>query len=575
MLAVLQIGWVNAASRAEAERARGALALGAARVRTEAEDEVRVLLSLLRVSAQDLAGRDWSRAVEATEFWYQTARFPSLLRAAYIVRFPLPGSTLKYSQESGAFEDAPLPSDIQDGVAATQAKTPAGFRPSASRELADGGVLFVLPAYAETATPSPRGALGAIVIVVDTHVIYRQALPSLMEQHLTGFPFRIVDTSGGAEIFRSAGADREDAPELVMGLESLVSFEARFAAPLSSPAGSPPPGADRRDESLPDDPSLRFWLFRGRSSHTELFAAGSEAHSGTRIVLEVYYPNKPLEKVVLERRILGIGVGVGILTLLVASAVVLFSLYRRTALLRASEQEFVASMSHELRTPISVIQAMSANLADGVVLDPSRLPRYARVIRDQTRRLAGMVESILFYSGLQANSAKAPTLADVDLKSLLLDVSHSLGELAAGRGSTLRLITESVPDVICSDATALRLILENLVTNAIRHADPGEIRLSVARRAFDGLRMSVEDGGPGIPPCEQGRVFEAFVRGERSIKDQRPGSGLGLHLVKRVANTLGGTVTLESPYENLAGVAQQGCRFTVMLPVQGRCDSGT
>jgi hypothetical protein len=152
VLAVLQIGWVNAASRAEEERARGALALGAARVRTEAEDEVRVLLSLLRVSARDLAGRDWTRAVEATEFWYQTARFPSLLRAAYIVRFPVPDSALVYSRESSAFEDSPLPADIRDGVAATQERAATGFRPSASKELADGGILFVLPAYSEAAT---------------------------------------------------------------------------------------------------------------------------------------------------------------------------------------------------------------------------------------------------------------------------------------------------------------------------------------------------------------------------------------------------------------------------------------
>jgi signal transduction histidine kinase len=572
VLAVLQIGWVNAASRAEEERARGTLARGAARVRTEAEDEIRVLLSLLRVSAPELAGRDWARAVEAADFWYQTARFPSVLRAAYIVRFPLPGSGFAYSRETNAFVETILPPDIQEGIAVAQERTANGFRPFFGRRLADGGLLFLLPAYAGIAAPSSRDAVGAVAVVVDTHVVYREVLPALMEQHLKGFPFHIVDAENGEELFRSAGAHRLDDPELTMALDSLVSFEARLAMPVSSPSSAPPRDGERHEVLLPEDPSLRFWLFRGRSEGSQLLVAGPSAQPGARVILEVYYPQKPLGTVILERRILGIGVGVGILTILVASAVVLFSLYRRSALLRASEQEFVASMSHELRTPISVIQAMSGNLADGVVVDPSRLPRYARVIHDQTRRLADMVESILFYSGLQANSARAPTLTEIDLKGLLQDVSHSLGELAAGRGSSLRLVTESVPDVICSDATALRLVLENLVTNAIRHADPGEIRLNVARRAFGGLRMTVEDGGPGIPQREQARIFDAFVRGERSIRNQRPGSGLGLHLVKRVAAMLGGSVVLESPYESLAGIAQPGCRFTVTLPLQERCD---
>jgi signal transduction histidine kinase len=291
-------------------------------------------------------------------------------------------------------------------------------------------------------------------------------------------------------------------------------------------------------------------------------------------VIEVYYPNKPLESVVFGRRVLGIAVGVGILSILFASGAVLYGLYRRSARLRASEQEFVASMSHELRTPIAVIQATSENLSNSVVTDPARLPRYARVIHDQVKRLSDMVESILFYSGLQSDASRPPVLADVDLPRLIEDVVHPLTELATRRGSVLVVRAEGIPRTICSDATALRLLLENLLTNAIRHADPGEIRLILARKAFDILRITVEDCGPGIEPREQSSVFEPFVRGERSIKDQRPGSGLGLHLVSRVAAMLGGSAELESPYANLAGIAQPGCRFSVTIPCRERCGDG-
>ena len=177
-----------------------------------------------------------------------------------------------------------------------------------------------------------------------------------------------------------------------------------------------------------------------------------------------------------------------------------------------------------------------------------------------------MVESILFYSGLQAETGRKPKLARIEPAKLVEDITQPLAVLAAGNGSRLVVRHDGLPARILSDPVALRLILENLVTNAIRHADPGEIRLELTRRAFDLLRITVEDDGPGIPAREQRRVFEAVVRGERSSSDQKPGSGLGLHLVRRVTAMLGGSVSLESPYRTLADQPRPGCRFVVTLP---------
>jgi signal transduction histidine kinase len=176
------------------------------------------------------------------------------------------------------------------------------------------------------------------------------------------------------------------------------------------------------------------------------------------------------------------------------------------------------------------------------------------------------VESILFYSGLQSGASKAPAMSDIDLHSFLDDVISPLQQLAAEKGSTLRLSADSIPGAMRSDPTALRLVLENLVMNAVRHADTGEIRVTVTRKVFDLISIAVEDEGPGIPAREQAHVFAPFARGERSIKGQRPGSGLGLHLVERVCAMLGGEVKLESPYLDIAETAHRGCRFTVLIP---------
>ena len=131
-----------------------------------------------------------------------------------------------------------------------------------------------------------------------------------------------------------------------------------------------------------------------------------------------------------------------------------------------------------------------------------------------------------------------------------------------------------------TDPVAFRLVLENLIINAIRHGRfPGVpeaiVRVNVSvltdldigERWSNGrvLKVEVEDEGPGIPQKEQRRIFDAFYRGERSRLSQTPGSGLGLHLVNRMAGLLNGRVYIESPYRrNGEGIA--GARIVVEIP---------
>ncbi|HEY9595278.1 MAG TPA: HAMP domain-containing sensor histidine kinase, partial [Spirochaetia bacterium] len=316
------------------------------------------------------------------------------------------------------------------------------------------------------------------------------------------------------------------------------------------------------------DPLLQSWMQRARATVTvrpdPLAPVPPQAMEAR---LEVYSAHGSLATTIRQQEALNLGISLGILVLLLASAFTLSRLYLRSAALRASEQGFVASMSHELRTPISVIQATSENLSRGVVSDPARVTRYAGVIYGQIKRLAGMVEGILIYSGLQSGKPWAPSISDVYLGELIAEITQPLHYLASTVGATLVVRTEGMPTVIRSDRMSLSMIVENLVMNAIRHADPAEIRLSLDESGGS-LRIVVEDGGPGIPTREQRRVFDPFVRGERSVKDQEPGSGLGLHLVRRVTQLLEGSVTLSCPYTRSDGTVVRGCRFVVLLPLK-------
>lgn len=122
-------------------------------------------------------------------------------------------------------------------------------------------------------------------------------------------------------------------------------------------------------------------------------------------------------------------------------------------------------------------------------------------------------------------------------------------------------------------------MLSSLVTNAVRHGGSvgraAGVRASIRTEPDGFLVVSVEDDGPGIPRREQRRVFEPFYRGRRSLAEGRPGSGLGLFIVRRTAELVGGSVALQSPYVDVSGGEHAGCRFVVRLPAgEGRSAGG-
>lgn len=561
VLGVLQVRWIGEASRAEETRLRGTLRRGVEQVRSHAEDEVRVLLSLARAATLALDGGDLSGATESMRLWQGNTRFPGLLRGMYLVRRPPDADVLAWSAGDGGFVGAALPDEVADAVGTALADAAARVAwPTVS--LPDWRRIVVLPTVRRT-TAGRASSAAAVAVDLDARVFYGEVVPFYMARNLAEFPWRIVDAADGSTIGASEGLAAGREPEAVEDLLSVAVVSlSRRDDPLRSPDGGPLV-----------EPFLQAWLLRaqGEELPTEPRPPDQQP-AAAEARLEVYYPGGTLAGTVRTRQALSLAVSLGLTGLLLAGVGVLTRLYRRSVRLRASEQEFVASVSHELRTPVAVIRAASDNLRTGAVSDPARLPRYAEVIHGQVRRLSSMVESILLYAGLESGMARRPVTATVGLPELLEEVLQPLAQLAAERGCRLALEAPSLPATACADRTALRLVIENLVANAVHHAGSAEIRLAVHRQPPDRLRIVVEDDGSGIPARERSRVFEPFVRGERSVREQRPGSGLGLHLVRRVVELQGGKVTLESPYRDPAGAERAGCRFVVELPFAERCD---
>jgi signal transduction histidine kinase len=281
---------------------------------------------------------------------------------------------------------------------------------------------------------------------------------------------------------------------------------------------------------------------------------------GWRLVLQ--HSSGSLDAAVNRARVRNLWLSFGLLAVLAAGVVLIVTNAQRSERLATQQMDFVATVSHELRTPLAVIRSAAQNLSAGVIEDPERARQYGALIDAEGRRLTEMVEQVLDYAGI-AGAARPDLARPVDLGPIVADVAEACAPLATAAG--VRIETDIAPGlpVVSGDAQALRSAVQNLVTNALKYgADGGWVGVDV-RPGHSGSKpcvvVTVRDRGLGVDPQDRKHVFEPFYRGRRAIDAQVRGNGLGLSLVKRIAEAHGGRVGLET--EPGAGAA-----FTVSLP---------
>ena len=243
----------------------------------------------------------------------------------------------------------------------------------------------------------------------------------------------------------------------------------------------------------------------------------------------------------------------------------------RSEVMRRRQREFVASVTHELRTPVTAIRSASDNMRRGLV-GSDRLAAYGEIIHSQSLRLSSMIEEVLTFSQVEGGTMQPPAFLPISAAELEAELKPPLDAIARSEGVELEWDFGSLPRSFLGDPEALRIVLGNLVSNAIYHAYPGarkgQVRVAGKALLPDALQLSVEDDGRGIPRKEAASVFEAFYRGEASRLRQEKGSGLGLFIAKRRAELIGGTLGLECPYARIDGSRPSGCRFVFEFPFQ-------
>jgi PAS domain S-box-containing protein len=222
----------------------------------------------------------------------------------------------------------------------------------------------------------------------------------------------------------------------------------------------------------------------------------------------------------------------------------------------AAEADFLSVISHELRTPLTAIISYAELLEDRASEMPAKLSRYARQMSAAAAHQRQLVEQILSYRRTQREGGQLE-LEKLDFRKIARSAVAMVAPQCEGTGVSIEAILPDGPVRGVSDRGRLQQILVNLLNNAIRHTDEGQVVLTLEPRE-PWVVLKVSDTGSGIPPEDLPRIFDRFFRGAGSHRD-RGGSGLGLTITRELVTGMAGEIDVES--EPGAGTA-----FTVRLP---------
>ncbi len=224
---------------------------------------------------------------------------------------------------------------------------------------------------------------------------------------------------------------------------------------------------------------------------------------------------------------------------------------------------FVSAVTHELRTPLTTLRMYTELLADGRVTGDEKRQRYFGTLKREADRLGHLVENVLAYSRIEATGKESGRVEVIALADLVGRATERAVEFAATSGRSVEVARPAGADraMVRADVDAVEQVLFNLVDNACKYADPARDRRILIEAEFDSkrARIAVRDFGPGITAEQRRRLFRPFSKSVDEAARTKPGVGLGLALCRGLALRMGGSLALDSRW-------QEGAAFVLEVP---------
>jgi two-component system phosphate regulon sensor histidine kinase PhoR len=261
---------------------------------------------------------------------------------------------------------------------------------------------------------------------------------------------------------------------------------------------------------------------------------------------------------------------------IVVGAIAIVLVAEKERRISALKSEFVANVSHELKTPLALVRMFAEMLQSGRVGSDAKRQEYLDIIVRESERLSALIENVLDFARLERGRGSYE-FAEGDVGDAVTRAANVYRYRAEREG--VKLVLDVAPELPRAriDERAIQLAVINLVDNALKYA-PGSEQILVRARPDDGgIRVDVVDQGPGVPAEDRQRIFERFVRLDRNATDRasdfpgkmtKPpvrGSGIGLALVKHIAESHGGRAWVESVREPALG-QRTGSTFSFTVP---------
>jgi signal transduction histidine kinase len=415
-----------------------------------------------------------------------------------------------------------------------------------------------------------------IMIVLDRTVLAQNVLPELIQRYFgvngqSSYEIAVIDKNERAPAlyvsdphvnglgFRGPDAALNlfgrPAPSLAPGEHSSAGMF--VALPPSPEHTNPEHGADHRGEP-------------------PLFAGPNPDEGPPSLMVQpIHYPLGQEWEIVARHRLGSVDAAVaalshrnlafnlGVVAVLAATMAMIIVASVRARRFGQLQMDFVANVSHELRTPLTGIVSAAQNMADGLIEDKQKVATYGKAIIQQAQQLSELVEQILQFSAIQKNGNRYQ-FQRVDVAEIVQFALENTSSLIQSANIKVEQQIESELPTVWADFKALSRCLQNLIGNAVKYGGYQRwigIRAWMADGSNNGkeICISVADKGIGIRPEDLGHIFKPFYRASEVAEAQIRGTGLGLPLARKIAEAMGGAITVTSQ-------VGKGSEFTVHLP---------